>query len=75
MTGLTPSRQDDETFLKILHRIDVLGMKYREAGAPFGKSRSAVSGMMHHLRQQQVMACECEKPENKDGGMPTRWWR
>lgn len=74
MSGNNPTRQDDETVLKILHRIDVLGIKYGEAGAPFGKSRSAVSGMIHHLRRQEVTACACEKPENRDGGMPTRWW-
>ena len=42
-------------------------------GQRFGVSRSAVLGLIKRIRDADV-PCGCVRPENRDGGMPARWW-
>lgn len=67
------TRDDDLRVLKILDQADhgdASGARER-----FGLTNGTLQG----LRNRTVYAagripCECAKPENRDGGMPRRWW-
>ena len=39
-------------------------------------TRMSVTGALDRIRKEtDHIPCYCEKPENKDGGMPAGWWR
>lgn len=66
---------------EILH---VLDMKQEgHSAANIAEAMSARVGVRFRKNQiigqiakcEEDIACECEKPENKDGGMPEGWWR
>ena len=72
----------DAMMLDIMDRV-VNGQTYTEAGAPHGKSKNAISGMMFRVARDlaaseyapfQAGGVAAVKPENQDGGMPARWW-
>jgi len=72
--GAGQTRADDERVLHILHVLEVQGAGV--ARARFGLTNSAVQGMRHRfLRRDAVGGCACDRPENRDGGMPADWWR
>lgn len=68
-----PTRDDDERLLAIID-LKVKGeVSPPEIRQRFDLSNSALSGIMNRYRQS-FLPCACEKPENRDGGMPDRWW-
>lgn len=73
--GAEPTRSDDEAMLCALDQLDG-GATYRMAGLVVGMSRG---GIMDHVRRIRAASdrhgCACTKAENRDGGMPSGWWR
>jgi hypothetical protein len=67
------SRADDELLLTMLDMRDHEGVRPADIAAQVGKSKSAVCGLFHRVRVQEVGG-ECRKPENREGGMPRKWW-
>ncbi|MEI4470942.1 hypothetical protein [Frigidibacter sp. MR17.24] len=49
------------------------GASMQAIGNRLGRSRNAVIGALNRLRADD-QPCLCRKPENRDGGMPRRWW-
>ena len=74
MTIEKQSRASDEHILQVLHLVEQRGISYSDIGSRMGTTRSAVSGIMNRYRESYVDECECIKAENRDGGMPARWW-
>lgn len=38
-------------------------------------TRMSVTGAIDRIRKEtNAVPCFCEKPENRDGGMPANWW-
>lgn len=75
MARTTPTREDDLAVLRILDLHENLGLTAKAVGQRFGLSKNAVLGKVH--RTSVVAAgidCKCTRPENRDGGMPPRWW-
>lgn len=68
-----PTREEDILCLNILHLTENEGLSARQAAEKLGTTKSAVLGFVNRVRNAQE-PCECTKPENKDGGMPERWW-
>lgn len=73
MPNRAPDRAEDIRLLNIIDaklRGDLTGPQVRER---FGISNSALQGIMSRYRASWL-PCACAKPENRDGGMPDRWW-
>lgn len=67
------SRARDEALLDMLHVQATEGTAV--ARARFGMTNSQVQGKLHTtVRASDAIPCLCDKPENRDGGMPPRWW-
>jgi hypothetical protein len=74
----------DGVVLDVLDRVERQGQSMALAGAAHQLSRSSVAGLLKRVRdglatseakpvpRGQVLAYW---PENKDGGMPARWWQ
>lgn len=77
MSAPAPSRADDIRLLTLLDRIDNDDLTFKAAGSISGQSKAAVSGAVRRVRIDLESAgeCLCSKPENKDGGLPRRWWK
>lgn len=73
MAGKTQTRADDERLLRMLDLRDNEGATSTLLAARFCMSRGAVIGAMQRA-DQAVLPCACKKRENRDGGMPRRWW-
>ncbi|KAB2539672.1 hypothetical protein AL035_17855 [Salipiger aestuarii] len=67
-------RAEDERFLEAMHRHEVDGMSFAVLARDLCRSRAAVCGMFKRVRDAE-QPCQCVNPENRDGGMPPRWWR
>ena len=73
------AEMSDAMMLDILDRVEN-GFTAAEVGARYGKSKSAVLGMVFRVRRDVDAdplprgAVAASKPENMDGGMPARWW-
>lgn len=66
----------DEQVLTMLDMWDRQGRRAAEIARHFGVSRSAILGLLFQVRlEADEHRCACTKPENRDGGMPVRWWR
>lgn len=76
--------------LDVLDRIEADGQTMAEVAARYGVSRSAVAGLLKRIRddlkaadlavlsvrdQRRWGTRPAQKPENRDGGMPARWWQ
>lgn len=73
MPAAQPSRADDERLLNIID-LKVKGLvSGPDIRRRYGLTNSALSGIMNRYRHSDE-PCACEKPENRDGGMPDRWW-
>jgi hypothetical protein len=73
MATIYQSRAEDERLLSIIDakvKGDMTSAQIREM---YGISNSALSGIMWRYRDAE-RPCACVKPENRDGGMPDRWW-
>lgn len=68
------TRAEDEELLNILHLRDNVGLTASAVSKRCGRSRAAILGLEHRIRQD-ALSCICAKPENQDGGMPALWWR
>lgn len=67
---------DDEMCLRALHAVDVEGVSRAVVARRMGVSRSAVIGILHRINAETDAVLEkCKKPENRDGGMPDKWWQ
>lgn len=61
--------------LDILDRVERQGQAGSVAGARYGKTRSAISGMVFRVwRDIAEIADTATKPENMNGGVGPRWW-
>lgn len=74
MTSRTPTRADDERILAMLDLRDGDNLGQTRIARHFGVTKSAVAGVFHRVRTEEVKDCACTKPENKDGGMGRLWW-
>lgn len=77
MNRLNPDRAKDERDLEMLHLLDVARKGPDFVGARFGVTRGQIAGLRNRTTGSKARTehrCLCEKPENKDGGMPARWW-
>lgn len=63
-------RLTDEQILDILHLRDVEGMKYEDIGARYGRSKSAIIGLVYRVNT------ETDAADNGvgNGTMSERWW-
>jgi hypothetical protein len=70
------SRADDLDLLDILDRNERQGQSAAVIAKALGKSRSSVLGLMHRFKTTgvQTITDRATKAENRDGGMPPRWW-
>ena len=71
------AKLSDRIMLEILDRHERLGLTLEIAGAPFRMTRSAVSGVVSRVRIDTNASDRVQlavKPENRDGGMPEKWW-
>lgn len=65
---------DDEA-VELLYLHYNLGISASIIGQWFGTSKRSVLGFTFRIRKQiELHECKCVKPENKDGGMPEKWW-
>lgn len=72
-SGVLPARQADEALLNVLDAIYVRGLSGTALREATGLSKGALAGIRSRYRDSDL-PCECVKAENKDGGMPSRWW-
>jgi hypothetical protein len=80
----TNRTRHDWTDLETLELLDALenkGMTRAKAAVflseKFGRKVTfgAAVGQAHRvLKEADAVECLCQKPNNKNGGMPTRWW-
>lgn len=73
MAGSYKTRADDERVLAILDAKFAQGMGNAEILRRFKITNSALQGMIHRTVKDPT-PCACRKRENRDGGMPARWW-
>lgn len=77
MNRTDPGRAKDERDLEILHLLDIEGVGPTAVIGRFGVTKGQIAGIRNRATGEKARAehrCLCEKPENKDGGMPARWW-
>jgi len=83
MASTTPSREDDIVILELLDARDNAGLRgvalrdYGERATGVRLNNAQVQGLRGRIRKTYVdpaYACFCARPENRDGGMPERWW-
>lgn len=74
-TKSSVARKQDELHLMILHLCENEGWSFGQVAKHLGLTRSAVSGVHRRVRVAYEFWCECDKPENKDGGMEPLWWK
>ena len=62
----------DQQLLEImaLHEID--GLTAREIAARFGKTRSAICGIIHRINTETDLH---DLTPHRNGTMPARWWK
>lgn len=77
-------RVSDLQVLEMLHLREA-GETNAAIGKRFGMTVSAVAGVLHRVREGEraheascsrrgMPPCVCTKAENRNGGMPPRWW-
>ena len=74
------TREDDIVLLEVLDGHDNAGLRgmplrdyvRRQTGVEL--TNGQVQGIRHRARQASKVPCKCHKRENRDGGMPERWW-
>ena len=66
-----------EQDLELLHILDL----HKNQGLSGGKiakqlktTKNSIIGKIHRVRMDEILECRCVRLENKDGGMPPRWW-
>jgi hypothetical protein len=71
----TPTRQDDEEILEMLFMRDGLGMYKSAIARKLSVTKNTVIGKLFRVKAEEVLDCNCTRPENRDWGMPERWWK
>jgi hypothetical protein len=75
MSGGRRPAWSDTDILNALDMVEREGRTCAAAGRALGYNKNAVIGMLRRVRLELAavpdLAC---KPENRDGGMPPRWW-
>lgn len=71
----TVRREQDELHLMVLHLRENEGMTFGQIAIALRMSRNAALGAYRRITLAYDSWCECDKPENKDGGMGPLWWR
>lgn len=69
------ARAKDERLLHMLDLRDHEGLSQTQIGLRLGISRGGVAAALQRMDKEPRVRCLCRKPENRDGGMPRRWWR
>ena len=73
----------DVQILDILDRCERQGQSMAEVAERYGMSRSAIAGVLKRVRDDLAVSetaplprgsVAAYWPENRDGGMPARWW-
>lgn len=67
----------DQQMLEILDKRERVGLTGAKIAEALGVSRSAILGLLFRLNRDTDLAEQgsiVTKPENRDGGMPVRWW-
>lgn len=67
----TATREEDLYVLNILDMYDRYSSP--KIAKKLGMTKNTVLGKIYRVRKVE-QPCRCIKPENKDGGMPNRWW-
>ena len=73
------ARERDIELLEMLDAYDRLGLRGDDLRAHLRGATGAqwtngrVQGVRARIRHAEL-PCACAKPEDKDGGMPERWW-
>lgn len=73
------SRSEDIVALELLDLADRQGLRGAELRRRMAEitrnswSNGRVQGLLSRLRLEPE-PCACARPENRDGGMPARWW-
>ncbi len=69
---------DHRTDREILETLDLherQGLSAAQVGRRVGRSRSAVLGIVKRINDATDAVPDlCARPENRNGGMPARWW-
>ena len=80
MSGIL-TRADDLRLLEALDLRERLGMTFADVAMRMPRrdgyrmSRGGVIGILSRVvRAHEAIPCNCVKPDNRDGGMPERWW-
>lgn len=85
MARVMNNRADDVRLLKMLDLIAHEGLSRQAVADRLGVGRNSVIGQVQRVTQagrdfaalceaRGEPECQCRKPENRDGGMPRRWW-
>ena len=68
-------RKDDERLLDMLDKLDHGEVGPTVMSQRTGLTKGAIAGLRHRVKAaQDPWPCAARKPENRDGGMPRRWW-
>ena len=72
--GKSRAREADELALNILHLRATTDLGTVAIAQRVGRTRGSVLGIEKRIRDAGSAPCACQRPENKDGGMPAKWW-
>lgn len=65
----------DREMLETLDLHERQGLSAAQVAARVGRSRSAVLGLVKRINDAaDAVPDRALRPENRDGGMPARWW-
>ncbi len=66
----------DEQILDVMDRHERCGESTTAIAMSYGKTRNTTLGLIFRVRKAQAGHNDDKvvKPENRDGGMPARWW-
>lgn len=62
----------DIQILEAMHRHYNEGMSLSDAGAPIGKGRNSMAGLMKRIRDDTNAS---DPDGNQNGTMPAKWWK
>lgn len=80
---MSAALRSDAEILEVLDIVERQGQTMAEAGRVLGMTRSGVAGLLKRVRDDLAESeaapvlrgqVPAYWPENRDGGMPARWW-
>lgn len=69
------SRISDEKILTVLHLREVEGFTNSQIMVACKLTKGQVAGIFNRYNNTPEVDCQCQRRENKDGGMEPWWWR